>query len=148
MKKGQNTNEYATWIGSMLDIVAENPNQNIIDVLGRQGKSCAQRRGFMNHFTQMRQTAPDCQSRAEWVEYLNKAMPSKFEEASDGIVMHLGNEHCNCPMAEKIGSPMLCHCTQGNVRATWSEFFGKPIEVDIVETILRGGKECVFKIRN
>ncbi len=34
---------------------------------------------------------------------------------------------------------ILCECTRGHEKAVWSAFFGRPVEIDIVESVLRGG---------
>lgn len=69
-------------------------------------------------------------------------------EAEDGIVIHLGKEKCSCPIAAAISknADMLCECTRGHEKTIWSTFFDKPVEVEIVESFLRGGKDCVIKI--
>ncbi len=62
--------------------------------------------------------------------------------------MRLGKQECSCPLAPDIkrNADMLCECTRGSDKATWSVFFGKPVDVEIVESFLRGGKDCVIKI--
>lgn len=141
------TNEYAVWINDLLETVSENPVLSTEELLCQCGRSCARRKGHLDNIAKIKPLAAGCKTRRDYVGFLNKSMPVTFVEEEDGIVFHLGNEHCHCPMVELVKNPALCHCTQGSNRATWSEFFGKPVEVDIVETILRGGKECVFKIR-
>lgn len=143
----QNKNEYALWIDSLLTIGGENPNQNVIELLCKCGGACAKRKGWDENMRQLGQSMPHFDTRCDCVKFLNEMIPSRFEEADDGIIQHLGNTSCNCPLSEKINNPVLCHCSQGNSRAMWSAFFGKPVEIEIVETILRGGKECAFKIK-
>ena len=141
------TNEYAAWINDLLDAAGGNPELRAEELLCRCGRSCAKRKGHLGNIAKLKPLAAGCRTRKDYAEFLDRSMPVAFVEEEDGIVFHLGNKSCNCPMAEKVKNPALCHCTQGSNRATWSEFFGKPVEVEIVETILRGGKECVFKIK-
>lgn len=51
-------------------------------------------------------------------------------------------------MASKLtqNADMMCECTRGHEKAMWSIFFGKPVDVEIVESFLRGGNDCVIKI--
>ena len=139
-------NEYALWIDSLLESAKENPQQNVTELLTSCGKACGMRKGWIAGMSQMRQAASGCKTRKEFVDFLNAAIPSRFEETEEGIIQHLGNTKCNCPMAEKIQHPMLCNCTLGNSTAMWSEFFGCPVKVEIVETIFRSGHECTFRI--
>ena len=41
---------------------------------------------------------------------------------------------------------ILCNCTLGYQHAMWSEFLGQKINSELVDSILRGGKECIFKV--
>ena len=60
--------------------------------------------------------------------------------------MHLGKGKCGCPMYPQVQSPALCNCTNGSNKAIWSEFFGKPVESEVVESHFRGDKDCVIKL--
>ena len=84
----------------------------------------------------------------DYATFLRKVIPVQIEEVDDGIVMRLGKTGCTCPMASEIhaNKEMLCHCTCGHEKAAWSVFFGKPVGVEIVESFLRGGKDCIIKI--
>ena len=96
----------------------------------------------------LRAAASHCKTRADYVEFLNNAIPVHIEEAEDGILMHLGKTECSCPMAKELTKnvDILCECTRGHEIAVWSEFFGKPVDIEIVESHLRGGKDCIIKI--
>ena len=97
----------------------------------------------------LRKQASGCKTRSDYAAFLRQVMPVQIEEVDDGIVMRLGKKSCTCPMASEIhaNKEMLCHCTCGHEKAAWSVFFGKPVDVEIVESFQRGGKDCVIKIR-
>ena len=57
---------------------------------------------------------------------------------------------CLCPMvegqtAEKI-SPTYCLCSVGYVKEMHERTLGRPVEVELVDSVLRGGKRCKFKM--
>ncbi len=57
---------------------------------------------------------------------------------------------CLCPMAEaqipgKI-SPTYCLCSVGYVKEMHERRFGRPVDVELVDSVLKGGKRCKFKI--
>jgi hypothetical protein len=57
---------------------------------------------------------------------------------------------CLCPMAEaqaagKI-SPTYCLCSVGYVKEMHERILGRPVEVELVDSILRGGPRCKFKM--
>jgi predicted hydrocarbon binding protein len=141
-------NDFAVWIDDLLGAVKEDSSQNATKLIESCGKGCLARRGASEFITGLREAASDCRSRADFVSFLNGKMPMTFTEDADGIVIHMGKDKCGCKMAPELhnNADALCNCTLGHEKAMWSEFFGKPIDVEIVETILRGGNDCVFKI--
>jgi predicted hydrocarbon binding protein len=57
---------------------------------------------------------------------------------------------CLCPMAEaqaagKI-SPTYCLCSVGYVKEMHERILGRPVEVELVDSVLWGGKRCKFKM--
>jgi hypothetical protein len=57
---------------------------------------------------------------------------------------------CLCPMAEaqKPGliSPTYCLCSVGYVKELHERRLGRPVEVELVDSVLRGGKRCKFRM--
>lgn len=57
---------------------------------------------------------------------------------------------CLCPTAEaqKAGelSPTYCHCSVGYVREMHERILGRTVEVELVDSVLRGGKRCRFRM--
>lgn len=51
----------------------------------------------------------------------------------------------NLPQDQSI-SLTYCHCSKGFVRNYWEQVFGKPVKVEILESVISGGKECRFAI--
>lgn len=57
---------------------------------------------------------------------------------------------CLCPMAEaqKAGqlSPTYCLCSVGYVREMHERTLGRAVEVELVDSVLRGGQRCRFRL--
>jgi hypothetical protein len=56
---------------------------------------------------------------------------------------------CLCSMAESKPaglSPTYCFCSLGYVREMWSRRFGRDVDVELIESVLSGGKRCRFKV--
>jgi hypothetical protein len=57
---------------------------------------------------------------------------------------------CLCPTAEaqKAGeiSPTFCLCSVGYVQEMHERMLGRPVEVELVDSVLRGGKRCKFRM--
>lgn len=136
----------ASWLNDLLEISKDNPQMNAEQLLGLCGRGCAQFQGAIEGVKQLKELAKDCENRADYVEFFRSILHINANEESDGILLRLEKPYCTCPMAPEVKGGMLCNCTRGHELYVWSEFFGKPIDVEIVESHLRGGKDCVIKI--
>lgn len=134
------------WIEDLLGAAKASGNTELVQYCG---KGCAMRKNAPASMEQLRQAAAHCKTRADYAKFLDELMPVRIEAVEDGIVMYLGKTECSCPMAKELtkNTDMLCECTRGHEILTWSTFFGKPVDIEIVESILRGGKDCVIKIK-
>jgi|WetSurSiteA1Bulk_404760.scaffolds.fasta_scaffold01184_6 hypothetical protein len=57
--------------------------------------------------------------------------------------------HCLCPMVETNPaglSPTYCLCSLGYVKEMHEQIFKKPVEVELLSSVLRGDPRCKFKI--
>jgi hypothetical protein len=57
--------------------------------------------------------------------------------------------HCLCPMVETKPeglSATYCICSVGYVKQMHEMYLGQPVEVELVDSVLRGGPRCKFKI--
>jgi hypothetical protein len=56
---------------------------------------------------------------------------------------------CLCPMVESKPegmSPTYCHCSVGYVQKMNELKFGRKVDVELIDSVLKGGKRCKFKI--
>jgi len=56
---------------------------------------------------------------------------------------------CLCPMVESKPaglSKTYCLCSVGYVKEMFEQTFGKPVDVQLVDSVLYGGKRCKFRI--
>jgi hypothetical protein len=57
---------------------------------------------------------------------------------------------CLCPMVEAQAAGKIpafyCLCAAGYVREMHERLLGRPVQVQLVDSVLRGGKRCKFKI--
>lgn len=56
------------------------------------------------------------------------------------------NCYCDIPCATKKLNPLYCQCSAGWFQRLFSEVFGKPVSVKIINTITNGANECTFEI--
>lgn len=141
--------DHAEWIEDLLGAAKAHPTQESISLIEHCGVGCAARQNAFEGVRTLKKQASGCKTISDYAAFLRQALPVQIEEAPDGLIMHLGKKSCTCPMESKIhaNKEMLCHCTCGHEKAVWSEFFGKSVDVEIVESFLRGGTDCVIKIK-
>jgi len=65
------------------------------------------------------------------------------------IIMMISPErtNCFCPLNDKNTPKVVCNCSLGWQKHTWESFFQKKVKVELKESVLRGGKRCVFEIQ-
>jgi predicted hydrocarbon binding protein len=57
-------------------------------------------------------------------------------------------ENCFCALADKSLTPVeFCACSLGWQKGVFEAVSGKKAEVEILESVLRGGERCSFKIK-
>lgn len=67
-----------------------------------------------------------------------------------GIITVVGPErtNCFCPLVNTRTTPkVVCNCSLGWQQHVYERLLEKLVEVTLKETVLRGGKRCVFEIR-
>ena len=75
------------------------------------------------------------------VQYMQETDPEKKRQI-----------YCHCPRvrdALKLGatiSPMYCYCGAGFYKGIWEEILQEPVEVEVLESVLKGGQVCTIAI--
>jgi predicted hydrocarbon binding protein len=116
----------------------EKTRQEIIEQLGR---NCAKRLGWAKRFKRdlkgfFRQMK---ESQGEDLAY---------DEAHGIITVTSPERDCVCGLVNsKITPPYFCHCSVGWQKETYETILGKKVDVEITESVLHGGKRCVFRIQ-
>lgn len=66
----------------------------------------------------------------------------------EGNAITLVFESCTCPMVrEGVRDPYLCHCTVGYTKNLFETLLGRPVRVNLLESILGGDRVCRQEIR-
>lgn len=73
---------------------------------------------------------------------------AEFNEAEGTIRVIDKSPTCSCPLVKEGATPpSFCDCTLGWQEAAYSTILGKPVRAELEESILRGGKRCIYRIR-
>jgi hypothetical protein len=67
-----------------------------------------------------------------------------------GIIIMTSPERndCFCPLIslQNQTPKIVCNCSLGWQQHTWETILGKKVQVELKESVLRGGKRCIFQI--
>jgi hypothetical protein len=72
-----------------------------------------------------------------------------FQYIKNPAGLRVADGFCLCPLVESGPpglSPTYCQCSVGYVRAMFSRLLGKPVQVELTESLKRGDKACRFTI--
>ncbi len=113
------------------------------EILEKMGRECAK---------EFKESAENYKGNLEG--YLNEIMSQWVEKAEydkeQGIVRIIDKkrETCFCPFIDKslITSGTMCYCSVGWQKEMYETISGKPVNVKVTESVLRGGERCSFEI--
>jgi len=87
------------------------------------------------------------QGRSEAIQIEGNVIYYKYLKNYQGLDAPEG--FCLCPFVESKPeglSSTYCHCSVGYIKELFGQTFGRPVKVELLESVLRGGKRCEFKI--
>lgn len=83
-------------------------------------------------------------------EHMNKHSGEKLSFDATGKIINIVTRErdCDCPIVDSSKTPAYyCDCSLGWQKETYETILGKPVEVVVKESVLRGSKRCVFEVR-
>jgi predicted ArsR family transcriptional regulator len=117
----------------------ENEFEAVIQALGRK---CSGHVGFIKNY------------RGDLDGYLKELKRRLNEDASvdpeTGMITVASQERteCFCPLIDtEAVSDGVCNCSLGWQKQTFETILGKNVDVKIKESVIRGGKRCIFEIK-
>jgi anaerobic selenocysteine-containing dehydrogenase len=136
----------ANWLSDLLDGMGGQLDRDAqVKLIESCGRGCFRRHAFK------RQIAADgCGSVEKLVDAYNRNFEAWVED--DGVHVRYGevSKRCYCPVANtRAPQPddLHCECTKATHAAIFTGALGRDVNVDIVETLRRGGKTCHFVAR-
>lgn len=86
-----------------------------------------------------------------YLEEIKKKWVEKAEyDKEKGVVRIFDKERdkCVCPFIEnsRVDTDTLCYCSIGWQKEIYETVTGKPVDVKIIDSLLKGGKRCSFEI--
>lgn len=84
-----------------------------------------------------------------WLDTLRKWHGGEEHVRSDGNVVRVTCGECVCPAVKDMPeapSGTFCGCSLGWMKETFGTVVGHPVEVELVESVVRGGEQCQFLV--
>jgi predicted hydrocarbon binding protein len=132
------------WVKNLIESIdAHLDEETKIRLMESCGRACA-REGPAR-------VAKECQGNLDdWLATLAKWHGGEECVQRDGDIVHRLCTECLCPLV-KDGPARLpdtyCYCSVGWMKETFETVVGKPVHVDLIESIKRGAQRCRFAIQ-
>jgi len=133
------------WVGDLMETMGRRlDEQQVVALMEGCGEGCYRR--FKTFLT--READGDLD---KLINLYNTrwAGPGSVVRAGDTIEVRYRMAGCSCPVAQhRPHDPgeMHCHCSKGSVKAIFSTVAGRPLQVDLVQSIRRGDPLCRFVV--
>ena len=123
-----------------------NNNESILPY-DESSEECISLANAYDGMKQLRELAKDCKSLDDYCRFFKNVLKMDVE-IDNGLILRLHKKECTCPLAHllKNGKEKMCECTRLHEIKTWSVFFDKKIDIELIETINRGDSDCIIKI--
>jgi hypothetical protein len=132
--------------------------QRMMDVLDREVdeatrrsimESCGRRRISASTLTKARRLQQGTQSLDDLLDQLNQAHIGGGHLRREGDVIHAAYDRCYCGSVSKTREPFsatYCHCSCGWYRQLFETLLDRPVEVELLGSIIQGDENCRFLI--
>lgn len=133
------------WLADLMDALDQEADESVkVRLLSACGRACFERHEFKRNWA--------IEGRGD-VDKLVTALKKNFEVWREGDLVHIRygkvSKGCYCPAAKyrpAKASDIHCYCTRATHQAVWETALGRPIRVEIAETVRRGGQTCHFLV--
>jgi hypothetical protein len=144
LARARNEAEFVrNWISDLLDTAEESlPRETLVRLMEGCGRGCFRRHEFKRAIADEGKGG---------VERLIEAYRKNFEIWRDGNDVHVRygetSKACYCPVVrtrQPRPNDVHCECTRSTHQSIFQTALGRPVRVDVKETLRRGGRTCHF----
>ncbi len=130
---------FAKLVGILNETLDKSTRKKVFERLGR---ACAQ--DYREVVQQYKNNLPG------FLEYARQRWVAVAEyDATAGTLRVVDkSKTCSCPLVNESLTPStFCDCTLGWQKETYSAILGRPVDAELEESLLRGGKRCVYRMK-
>jgi hypothetical protein len=140
LQRARYENEFTNhWLTDLFDTIeAELDRPTQLKLIEGCGRGCFRRHKFKQDIAEAGKGD---------VDQLVEAYRKNFGISREGDLVHIryGGGKCFCPAARNRPArpnDLHCECTRATHETIFATALGRPIKVELVETVRRGGKRC------
>jgi hypothetical protein len=131
------------WVSDLLDAAEEKlPREQVVQLMEGCGRGCFRRHEFKRAIAE--------RGKGD-LERLLQAYKANFEVWKDGTDVHVRygetSKSCYCPVVktrEPRPNDVHCECTRTTHQSIFETALGRPVRVEVKESLRRGGRTCHF----
>ena len=140
-------NRIKRWISAILSEVSTLDGNQGIELLNACGRDCSKASPLLEGAIDIRNKFPDNEDIEELFQAFKKQYYNTSRFSKDDNKITLVFEECTCPIV-KIGvsNSYLCNCTIGYSMQIFETLFGRPVEIRLIKSILKGDNICKQEI--
>lgn len=134
------------WLSDLLEGIGS--SEGCIGLLKGCGGSCA-RRNVLPHMSGFKEELERGTDRAAMAEIISRHTGAECTPIENGFILTYNRgKGCDCALVTGgyVSSPVLCSCTLGFHETLWNTMFERPVAAELLESFLRGGNCCSYKI--
>jgi len=138
---GKHSERWITWlIAAMDENVDEETRARILEKCGRQCQS-------ENFIKKARKIYEETGSIDEFLDQFGQVYKNLHREGDRVYIIY---PKCYCPNVNKIPTGKLsatyCNCSRGWAKALFEGALGRPVEVIMEKSIVKGDEQCRFRV--
>ncbi|MCP4219004.1 MAG: hypothetical protein GY765_30500 [bacterium] len=135
------------WIEGVLQQASKLGGDKGIEMMHQCGANCAKSQPLLEGAIKVQdQLGPNAEP-GELLDAFKKQYYDKPGLWREGNKIFLVFPECTCPMAkEGVTNPFLCNCTLGYSKNNFEALFGRPVEVKLLKSVLKGDACCKQEI--
>ncbi len=136
----------AEWINEATERLENLAGKKIcMQVMEKKGRICC----GATHRNKAKKFMEESKSIKEFLEKLNSMRGYTFKLKDNHTIVG-GYDKCYCGLVNKTKKPFknltYCYCGAGHIKQFFESAFGKPVEVELVQSVITGAKSCEFII--
>jgi predicted hydrocarbon binding protein len=135
------------WIRQLMEDL---PEEIGLDCAKAVMESCGQRCIGQSVLEKARICYDDAQDIDEFLRKLNSTHIGGGNIRRESYLIFASYERCYCGSVSKTGTPIstiYCHCSCGWYKRLFQTVLGRPVQVELIDSIIHGAERCQFKIQ-